>query len=57
VITIANTYAACIKKPAHNLMCALIAALDYIGSLGINVGNTFAKTPPTKDPIYWYMQS
>jgi hypothetical protein len=46
VITIAETYVACLEQPAHPLMWglidALIDALNFVG-LGINVGIKFAK--------------
>jgi hypothetical protein len=51
VITIAETYAACVEQPAHRLMWALIAALNFVG-LGIDVGNAFAEAPPPKDPFF-----
>jgi hypothetical protein len=51
VITIAETYAACVEQPAHRLMWALIAALNFIG-LGIDVGNAFAEAPPPKEPFF-----
>ena len=56
VITIAETYAACVEQPAHRLIWALIAALNYIG-LGIDVGNAFAEAPPPKDPFYMQVDS
>jgi hypothetical protein len=51
VITIAETYAACVEQPAHRLMWALIAALNLI-SLGIDVGNAFVEAPPPKEPFF-----
>jgi hypothetical protein len=53
VITIAETYAACVEKPALPLAWAIIAALNYIG-LGRNrdVSNAFAEAPPPKEPFY-----
>jgi hypothetical protein len=51
VITIAETYAACVEQPAHRLMWALLAALNFVG-LGIDVGNAFAEAPPPKDPFF-----
>jgi hypothetical protein len=51
VITIAETYTACMEQPAHHLMWALIAAFNFSG-LGIDISNAFAKTPPPKDPFY-----
>jgi hypothetical protein len=51
VITIAETYAACVEQPAHRLTWALIAALNYIG-LGVDIGNAFAEAPPPKDPFF-----
>jgi hypothetical protein len=51
VITIAETYAACVEQPAHRLTWALIAALNFIG-LGVDIGNAFAEAPPPKDPFF-----
>jgi hypothetical protein len=51
VITMAETYAVCVEQPAHRLMWALIAALNFV-SLGIDVGNAFAEAPLPKDPNY-----
>ncbi len=51
VITIAETYAACVEQPAHRFTSALIAALHYIG-LGVDIGNAFAEAPPPKDPFF-----
>ena len=36
VITIAETYAACIEQPIHRLTWAIIAALNYVG-LGCDI--------------------
>jgi hypothetical protein len=56
VITIAETYAACVEQPAHRLTWALIAALNYIG-LGVDIGNAFAEAPPPKDPFFMQVDS
>jgi hypothetical protein len=50
VVTLAVTYAACVKQPAHRLTWALIAALNYVG-LGCDVSNAFAEAPPPKEPL------
>jgi hypothetical protein len=51
VVTLAETYAACIKQPAHRLTWSLIAALSYVG-LGCDVSNAFAEAPAPKEPFY-----
>jgi hypothetical protein len=51
VVTLAETYAACVEQPAHRLTWALIAALNYVG-LGCDVSNAFAEAPPPKEPFY-----
>jgi hypothetical protein len=51
VVTLAKTYAACVKQPAHCLTWSLIAALNYVG-LGCDVSNAFAKAPAPKEPFY-----
>jgi hypothetical protein len=51
VVTLAETYATCVEKPAHRLMWSLIAALSYVG-LGCDVSNAFAEAPAPKEPFY-----
>ena len=52
VITIAETYAACVEQPIHRLMWAIMAAINYIG-LGADVSNAFAEAPPLKTLSSW----
>jgi hypothetical protein len=49
IVTLAETYAACVEQPAHQMVWAIITGLNYIG-LGCDVGNTFAEAPPPKKP-------
>ena len=51
VVTLAETYAACIVQPANRLTWSLIAALNYVG-LGCDVSNAFAEAPAPKEPLY-----
>jgi hypothetical protein len=51
VVTLAETYAACVEQPAHRLTWSLIAALNYVG-LGCDVSNAFAEAPAPKEPFY-----
>ena len=51
VITLAETYAACVEQPAHRLTWALTAGLNYY-ALGCDVGNAFAEANGPKDPFY-----
>ena len=50
VITIAETYAACVEQPIHRLMWAIMASINYIG-LGADVSNAFAEATPTERPF------
>ena len=52
VITIAETYAACVEQPIHRLMWAIMASINYIG-LGADVSNAFAEAPPLKTLSSW----
>jgi hypothetical protein len=51
VVTLAETYAACVKQPAHRLTWSLIAALNYVG-LRCNVSNAFVEAPAPKEAFY-----
>jgi hypothetical protein len=51
VVTLAETYAACVEQPAHRLTWSLIAALNYIGH-GCDVSNAFAEAPAPKEQFY-----
>lgn len=51
VITLAETYAACVEQPIHRLSWAITAALNHI-SLGCDVSNAFAEAPPPKIPFF-----
>ena len=51
VVTLAETYAACVEQPVHRLTWATFAALNYIG-LGCDVSNAFAEAPGPKEPFY-----
>jgi hypothetical protein len=51
VVTLAETYATCVKQPAHRLTWSLIAALNYVG-LGCDMSNAFAEAPAPKEPFY-----
>jgi hypothetical protein len=42
VVTIAETYAACVEQPIHRLAWAITAGINYI-ALGCNVSNAFAE--------------
>lgn len=51
VVTLADTYAACVEQPAHRLTWALVAALNYI-AIGADVGNAFAEAPAPAEGFY-----
>jgi hypothetical protein len=51
IVTLAETYAACVEQPAHRMVWAIIAGLNYIG-LGCDVSNAFAEAPPPKKPYF-----
>ena len=51
IVTLAETYAACVDQPAHRLMWAIVAALDYI-AIGVDVANAYAEAPGTDEPFY-----
>ena len=50
-VTLAETYATCVKQPVSRLFWALVAAECMI-ALDANAGNAFAEASPTKDPFY-----
>ena len=51
ITTLAETYAACVDQPAHRLMWALVAALNYV-AIGVDVANAYAEAPGTKEMFY-----
>ena len=51
IVTLAETYAACVEQPAHRLTWAIIAGLNYVG-LGCDVSNAFVEAPPPKKPYF-----
>jgi hypothetical protein len=51
IITLADTYAACVEQPSHRLTWALVAALNYI-AIGADVGNAFAEADGPKEGFY-----
>lgn len=54
IVTLAETYAACVEQPIHRLAWAITAAINYI-SLGCDVSNAFAEAPPPGKPFYMYV--
>jgi Reverse transcriptase (RNA-dependent DNA polymerase) len=53
IVTLAETYAACVEQPIHRLAWAISAAINYI-CIGCDVSNAFAEAPgPSK---LFYMQ-
>ena len=51
VVTLEETYAACLEQPAHRLTWAISAGLNYI-SIGCDVGNAFAEANGPKEVFY-----
>jgi Reverse transcriptase (RNA-dependent DNA polymerase) len=51
VVTLAETYAACVEQPIHRLTWAVTAGVNHI-ALGCDVSNAFAEAPPPKNPFY-----
>eukprot|EP00980_Cylindrotheca_fusiformis_P020335 scaffold7349_cov135-Cylindrotheca_fusiformis.AAC.1 len=51
IVTLADTYAACVEQPAHRLTWALVAALNYI-AIGADVGNAFAEAAGPDDGYF-----
>lgn len=51
VVTMADTYAACVDQPAHRLTWSLVAALNYV-ALGADVANAFAEADGPKEGFY-----
>jgi Reverse transcriptase (RNA-dependent DNA polymerase) len=51
VVTIAETYAACVEQPIHRLAWAITAGINYI-SLGCYISNAFAEAPPPSIPFF-----
>jgi hypothetical protein len=51
VVTLAETYAACVEQPIHRLAWAITAGVNHI-SLGCDVSNAFAEAPPPSIPFY-----
>ena len=54
IVTLAETYAACVDQPAHRLTWAIIAALNYV-ALGTDVGNALAEADGPEDTFYMYV--
>jgi hypothetical protein len=51
VVTLAETYAACVEQPIHRLAWAITAGINYI-SIGCDVSNAFAEAPPPSIPFF-----
>lgn len=51
VVTLAETFAACLEQPAHRLAWALTAACNHI-ALGCDVANAFAEADAPEEPFY-----
>jgi Reverse transcriptase (RNA-dependent DNA polymerase) len=56
IVTLAETYAACVEQPIHRLAWAISAAINYI-CLGCNVSNAFAEAGPPGKPFYMYVDN
>ena len=52
-VTLAETYAACVKQPIHRLTWAISAALNLYCK-GYDVGNAFVEAPAPVDPFFMY---
>jgi hypothetical protein len=51
VVTLAETYAACVEQPIHRLAWAITAGINYI-SIGCDVSNAFAEAAPPSIPFF-----
>jgi hypothetical protein len=51
IITLAETYAACVEQPAHRVLWAVNTALNHI-AIGIDVGNAYAEADGPEDKFY-----
>jgi Reverse transcriptase (RNA-dependent DNA polymerase) len=54
IVTLAETYAACVEQPIHHLAWAITAAINYI-CLGCDVSNAFAEAPGPNKLFYMYV--
>jgi hypothetical protein len=51
IITLAETYAACVEQPAHRVLWAVNTALNHI-AIGIDVGNAYAEADGPEEKFY-----
>lgn len=52
IITLAETYAACVEQLVHHLSWAITAGINHVG-IGCDVSNAFAEAPPRRNHSIW----